>query len=64
METPSRLLSTTSPATSRRSWEKPSIVFERTLEARAQESFPPQSIQGSQNFLGPLATSAGDTGIC
>lgn len=63
METPLRLPTTTA-AQGRRLWEKPSIVFERPLEARAQESFPPQAVQGPQEFLGPLATSAGDTGIC
>lgn len=48
--------------TERKRWERPAIVFERSLEVSAQGG-PPQPGFGPQGFLGPLGTSGG-TGTC
>lgn len=46
----------------RKSWETPSIVLERSLEASAQGG-PPVPPGAPPSFLGPLGTS-GDSGQC
>lgn len=51
------------PQPARRRWQAPAVIFERSLEAAAQDG-PPKGPMGAPNgFLGPLGTSGGK-GTC
>jgi hypothetical protein len=60
-------LLTSQHETSRRPWEEPAIVLERSLEVRAQVKLPGSNSQDPLNlnplngFLGPLSASGGGT---
>jgi hypothetical protein len=52
----------TTPRPSRKRWEAPAIVLERSLLVSAQDG-PPQPFGAPNGLLGPLGAS-GDSGNC
>ena len=65
-DTPSQRQAEVSLPTTRKAWEAPAVVLERSLEVAA-EGVPPTERRGarvrSNGFLGPLGTSGG-SGLC
>ena len=46
----------------RKTWQEPAMIFDRPLEAVAQDG-PPSSEGGKPSFMGPLGLSGGG-GVC